>query len=204
MHTLPVCSLLQTWPKKKWQGSSSATTVACARQVLYDTSLALNHCRSLSRVDEETTAHNEWVRKLPFVCVPSLLFHLFPSCLLYPLFSPLHCVVAVFLLCVLCVVVLLCCCVVVLLCCCVVLWCCVVLLCCCVVVLLCCCVVVWLVVYCCVWLWLWLCLRSWCVACVACVVWHAENHRVYIQDVPVKTGTVPTCTKHVRVNTGTY
>ena len=31
MHTLPICSLLQTWSKKKWQGSSSATTVACAR-----------------------------------------------------------------------------------------------------------------------------------------------------------------------------
>ena len=48
-----VRSFLQTWPNKKWQGSSSATTVACARQVLYDTSLALNiiteHCPDLTK-----------------------------------------------------------------------------------------------------------------------------------------------------------
>ena len=42
---------------------SSATTLACARQVLYDTSFgSQHHYRSSSSVDDETTAHNEWVR----------------------------------------------------------------------------------------------------------------------------------------------
>ena len=55
--------LANTSAKKIWQGSSSATTVACARQVLHDARLALNVITDpLSRVDEETTAHNEWVR----------------------------------------------------------------------------------------------------------------------------------------------
>ena len=86
-----VCCFLQTWPKKKWQGSSSVTTVACARQVLYDTSLALNiitdHCPELTKKQLHTM-----IRKLPFVSVPSLFFLLFPSSLLF-LFSlgPLCC-----------------------------------------------------------------------------------------------------------------
>ena len=38
------------------------------------------------------------------------------------------------------------------------------------------------------WLWLW----SWCVS-VCRVVWHAENPRVWIQNVPVCAGTTRTC-----------
>ena len=34
VRTLPVRSFLQTWPKKKWQGSSSATIVARTKLVL--------------------------------------------------------------------------------------------------------------------------------------------------------------------------
>ena len=51
--SFPVRSFFQRWPKKKWQGSSSALTVACAREVLHNTSLALNiiteHCPELTK-----------------------------------------------------------------------------------------------------------------------------------------------------------
>ena len=43
----------------------------------------LHHNRSLSRVDEETTAHDDWILKLPLVSVPSLFFLVFPSSLLF-------------------------------------------------------------------------------------------------------------------------
>ena len=49
----PIRSFLQTWPKKKWQDSSSSTTMACARHVLHGTSLAHNiitdHCPDLTK-----------------------------------------------------------------------------------------------------------------------------------------------------------
>ena len=81
VHTLPVCSFLQTWPKNKWQGSSSATTVACARQVLHDTSLALNiitdHCPEWMKKQLHATNGFESCPLSLFL----LFFLLFPSCL---------------------------------------------------------------------------------------------------------------------------
>ena len=52
VHTLLVRSFLQTWPKKKWQGSSLVTTVACTRLVLLVTILSL--MRSLSTLASTT------------------------------------------------------------------------------------------------------------------------------------------------------
>ena len=87
--SFPVRSFLQTRPEKKWQGSSSATTVACARQVLDDRSLALNvmtdHCPELTKKQMHT--------KSGFGSCPLFLFFLllFPSSVLFSslLFSSL-------------------------------------------------------------------------------------------------------------------
>ena len=49
-------TFLQTWPKKKWQSSSSATTVACARQVQTDLSFVV---ASLSKFHH---LHSDWVK----------------------------------------------------------------------------------------------------------------------------------------------
>ena len=48
-------TFLQTWPKKKWQSSSSATTVACARQVQTDLSFVVASLSQFHRL------HSEWV-----------------------------------------------------------------------------------------------------------------------------------------------
>ena len=49
-------TFLQTWPKKKWQSSSSATTVACARQVKNDLSFVVASLSQFHRL------HSEWVK----------------------------------------------------------------------------------------------------------------------------------------------
>ena len=47
MHTLPVRSFLQTWPKKKWQSSSLVATVACAKLVLHgDDAVGSGMCKT--------------------------------------------------------------------------------------------------------------------------------------------------------------